>query len=419
MIDKVIAAIQEDISRLIQHKEFLKYKSKESPFTKDDIVVINNTFLHREISTSKNNKYLAFVVNEKGDFETQVKIAVPDSRINKDLKKFSSMSKSINLFSLEDSVVQEMSELGSLVFVLIGELDDTIVPEIEISSEDFKSIKWLESAKDIVEFNGDQIIVKEPYDIEFICSEISSYYNSKNKPFPNNFEETISIALRRLQSDAVVTLRIPDHKIPENSLIDHFIEFLQEEKTGYDQVLHQWTESKYSDEKAYDQLLKISYNFAVDAIRLIKLIVKIFDLKPLVLWGTIAEHFALSEAFRNLYFIRSKNKPFLEEYHGIIADARNRAFHNLYPFQKSIDIFLPDGSVSDAKLRIFTEFGRQNKNQMTFKDKELSDVLLQFTRSRFRYISKTFWLQNAYVIDATIQLFKKTGDFLRLLISEL
>lgn len=417
MSDKVIAAINEDLSRLIQHKEFQSLKSKEGHLSKDDIVIINNTFLHREISTKKDYKYLAFSVNEKGDFDKQVKIAIPGSRINKDIKKFSK-SENIRVISIDDSVSQELSELGSLVFVLIGELDESLVPETEISSAEFKSIKWLSSSKDLVSFNGNEIIVKEPFDVDFIWSEIDNYYKTNNKPIPKDFFVAINTALRKLQTDAVINLRIPDHTISEDSLIDHFINTLQNEKNHYEKALHLWTESKYADESAYDQLLKISYNFAVDAIRLLKLIISICDLKPLVLWGTIAEHFALSESFRNLNFTRSKNKALLEEYHEIIADARNRAFHNLFPLQKSIEIFLPDGSVSDVKLRIFTEFGRQNKNQMQFKDKELADVLLQFTRSRLRVISKSFWIQNSQVIEATIQLFIKTSDFLRLLISE-
>ena len=417
MSDKMIAAINEDLSRLMQHKEFRNLTSKEGRLAKDDFLIINNTFLHREISTKKDYKYLAFSVNDKGEFDTQVKIAIPSSRVNKDVKKFSK-SENIRVISLDDSVSQELSELGSLVFVLIGELDESLIPEIEIGSTEFKSIKWLSSSKDLISFNGDQIIVKEPYDIDFIWSEINNYYNTNNKPIPKGYFEIITSALRKLQTDAVINLRIPDHTISEDSLIDHFIRTLQNEKNHYEKALQQWIESKYTDESSYDQLLKISYNFAVDAIRLLKLITSICDLKPLVLWGTIAEHFALSESFRNLSFTRSKNKALLEEYHEIIADARNRAFHNLFPLQKSIEILLPDGSVNDVKLRIFTEFGRQNKNQMQFKDKELADVLLQFTRSKLRYISKTFWLQNSQVIESTIQLFIKTGDFLRLLLSE-
>jgi len=55
--------------------------------------------------------------------------------------------------------------------------------------------------------------------------------------------------------------------------------------------------------------LAFAYNFASDATGYLNLIVSICDLRPLVLWGTIAEHLTLSEAFRGLPGLAHETSP--------------------------------------------------------------------------------------------------------------
>jgi hypothetical protein len=145
------------------------------------------------------------------------------------------------------------------------------------------------------------------------------------------------------------------------------------------------------------------------------LIVSICDLKPIVLWGTIAEHFTLSEAFRTLPWTRSRNKPSMKNYFSTVADARNSAFHHLFPFRKSLDVILPEKALRDVSLRFFSEHSRRKENRLDYQDKQLADVLLEFTRARDRRAPAQFWYKNLEVMDATIQLFVSTCDFLKTL----
>ena len=164
-----------------------------------------------------------------------------------------------------------------------------------------------------------------------------------------------------------------------------------------------------------NDILRIAYNFSSDATGFLRLIVSLCDLKPVVLWGTIAEHHALSEAFNELPWSRSKLKPSLGNYQRTIADARNSAFHNLFPFRKSLSVSLPEAALGTPELRIFSEHTRRSENQLTYRDKELVDVLLEFTRARERRVSLTFWRQNLAVMDAAISLFQRTNEFLKML----
>lgn len=112
MSNNVIQAIQENLTRLTKHKEFVNRKLEEEPLAKSDLVVINNSFLHRGVSTNKDDKYLVYEVAENGNFEPSPKIATLGTKVNKDIKKFKAKSKNIQLMSLKDVVKQELAELA-------------------------------------------------------------------------------------------------------------------------------------------------------------------------------------------------------------------------------------------------------------------------------------------------------------------
>ena len=152
---------------------------------------------------------------------------------------------------------------------------------------------------------------------------------------------------------------------------------------------------------------------------LIRLIVSICDLKPIILWGTIAEHFALSEEFRQLPWTRSHDKPSLKNYEYIISNSRNRTFHNLFPFRKTLKVSLSNSAIQKPELLIFSEFGQKKNNKLSYHDKELVDILTKFTRAREQRVSDHFWQQNLKVMDAAIELFKKTSTFLKILHKEI
>jgi hypothetical protein len=138
---------------------------------------------------------------------------------------------------------------------------------------------------------------------------------------------------------------------------------------------------------ALNDVLRIGYNFASDATGYLRLIVSVCDLKPIVLWGTISEQ--------------------------SIADARNNAFHNLFPFQKSLRVPLPEAALGEPQLQIFSEHAKKSNNPLTYKDKELVDVLMDFSRAREQSLSITFWEKDLDVMNATISLFQRTNEFIR------
>ena len=100
---------------------------------------------------------------------------------------------------------------------------------------------------------------------------------------------------------------------------------------------------------------------------------------------------------------------------GCAEPIQNSAFHDLFPFRKSLNVLLPDTALQKVSLRFFSEHARKRDNQLIYRDMELVDVLLAFTRARDRRAPSRFWHRNLQVMEALIELFGSTGAFLKLL----
>jgi hypothetical protein len=313
-------------------------------------------------------------------------------------------------------VKAEIVRLNSLVFILIGHVEDTIIIEHPLSHSVFDKVVWDSTLKSVARVEPPIIIVQDTYDEDAIWLEISAWFEGQGVEVPEGLRESVGIALDKLQDQAIAKLILPTRaKTKQQSMTDAIVEVLREQREEYAKAALQFARQRTNAQSAYNDVLRIAYNFANDATMFLRLIVSICDLKPIVLWGTIAEHFKLSESFRNLPWTRSLNKPSLKNYFTTIADARNSAFHNLFPFCKSLSVTLPESALHDASLLLFSEHGKRKDNQLSFQDKELVEVLFDFTRARERRAPTRFWQQNLEVMDNTIVLFAKTGRFLKTL----
>lgn len=90
----------------------------------------------------------------------------------------------------------------------------------------------------------------------------------------------------------------------------------------------------------FNDLLRIAYNFAGDALLVIRLLVSVCDLKPIVRWCSVDEWFRLADAFRSLPWSKVKEKPSLDSYQQTINAARNSAFHRLLRVDSTLRVQL-------------------------------------------------------------------------------
>lgn len=413
----LIERIQPSILKLVNHAGFLSWLNSET-VNAGDFIVVNNSFVYRDVGTVKNEKHLVLRVNDNGNIESKPYV-MSGIRMNSDFKRLAKESKNLTAISDFDAIVQnELSQIGMLAFILIGQVDDTVILEQPIDHQELDSLIWDPQMSDFVCIDESKVFVRDTHDEESVWYEITNRYAKRNEAIPDGLREAVGVALDKLQDQAVATLQLPTTLSGgERGITDAIVDVLVEQRAEYAKALTQCSGDPKVSPNAYNEVLRIAYNFASDATTFLQLIVSICDLKPLVLWGTIGEHYRLSEAFRNLPWTRSRNKPSLKNYTSIIGDARNSAFHNLFPFRKSLKMTLPGSAFQQVSLQIFSEHSKKKENQLDYQDKELVEVLLEFTRARDRRASARFWQQNLEVMDATIELFRNTNEHLKLLYS--
>jgi len=404
----------DSVRRLMESSAFTAWLNSES-VNSGDLILINNSFVFRDVKTTKADAFLSYRVSDDGGApEIVISRGV---RFNVDFKRMAASSQNLPASEgLAEAMRSQMSELGHLVFLLIGEIDDTERIAVEIGHAAFNEIVWDPTATESCRVEGDQIIVSRTDDEELLWTTIQTHYDTAGEPPPDGIREAFGVALDKLQDRAIARVRIPGPgDASDTGITDRVLAVLREQRDEYSSAIDEYEQNGDQASSRLNDILRIAYNCSSDATGFLRLIVSLCDLKPIVLWGTIAEHHGLSEAFNALPWSRSKHKPSLSNYQRTIADARNSAFHNLFPFRKSLSVPLPEAALGTPELRIFSEHTKKSENQLTYRDKELVDVLLEFTRARERRVPLSFWKKNLAVMDAAILLFQRTNEFLKAL----
>lgn len=413
---KILSDVSNSIDRFFSLAP-IEAELEDLSLDNNDLIIINNSFIYREkasIKTTKNEYYLSVPVIE-GELACHSPIVISGLMINSDWKKIpGSAREELNEIPLAQAVESELSKLGRLLFILIGKVDDTLVLEENMSSRHFSKIVWNPQLDSQVDVHGDSISIRDAMDEQAVWESLENELQSTNEDLLNDLREPLAIAMEKLKDEAIAMLILPQPgEAPDNSMIDSIITVLKEQHREYNDAI----EKVNNGGEVPNEVLRIAYNFASDALIFIRLMVSICDLKPLVLWGTITEHYFLAYTLKDLPWQTKRTKPSLRNYRRTIADARNSAFHNLFPFRKSLRIDLPDASLRNAALQIFSEHGKKSDNELLYQDKELVDLLFEFTRARERFVPLNFWRKNIKVMEATIDLCERTAYHLKALLS--
>ncbi|MEX0806225.1 MAG: hypothetical protein WD688_23330 [Candidatus Binatia bacterium] len=411
MPDSIETIIIDQAIRLTEHEGFKSWSAGQQ-FKSGGLVMVNNSFVFRDVKTNKAEDFITLRIDDKGNY-TFPPVVSSGLKINSDFKYLTPTSTLPAIRLLGDALVDQKQHLGELVFVLIGEIKDDLLEIAEVTHSDFDEICWDPKLNNAVKIYPRSMEVGQVHDEDVIWECLMKYFADAGVSVPDGLRQAVGTALDKLQEKAAAHLMLPEagHSI-EESITDKIVTVLKEQMKNYDIALSRVVESP-DDMSARNDILRLAYNFASDATGYLKLIVSVCDLKPMVLWGTLFHHYSLAEAFRLLPWTRSHNKPSMKGYVETISDARNSAFHNLFPFKKSLNITLTGSSLAGAELRIFSEHGKKKENVLSYRDKPLVDVLTEFTRARERQVTTRFWKQNFNVMEKTVELFEATTIFIK------
>lgn len=420
-IGDVHALIEKGVNAITKATAFSDWTSAEAAKS-EGLIAINNSFIYRDlVETTKSEQYLCVSLKDDKVLPDSISVAKPQS-FNPDFKLFKSASKVMPETQPLDTALQgELASLGQLVFVLIGEIED-VISEVEIDHSYAHFLRFDPKQKktaSVSPTDGQKCItVNELVDPEAIWTEIEATVQGEIGDETEGFQAAFSVAFGKLQQQAQSHLLLPptDATKSRSSFLGRVRSSVKEQRTLYEQALHRTQRAKTSQASQLNEVLRIAYNFADDAIKVLTLLVSVCDLKGIVLWCTIRQHFELAEAFRGLPWTRIKGKASLKGYQEVINGARNRAFHNLLGFDRSLFSDLTGVTIKARSLTLLPAHGRRKAHvPFDYEDRELVEVLSQITLAPETAVSMEFWKRNADVMAKFEQLLDATEDALWLL----
>jgi len=250
-------------------------------------------------------------------------------------------------------------------------------------------------------------------DEETIWAELEQIHGAN---LPEDFAEPLATALDHIRKRHYAILTLPGESTPSSSLLDSFVDALRQNVTQYKKAWNKCKGHLDMDPAEFNNVLRIAYNFATDAVLVIRLLISICDLKPIVRWCMVDEWFQLAESFRTLPWAKMKDKPSLDTYQQTVNNARNRAFHRLLPVDNTLRVELEGTKLGRITLRLFPEYvARNTEETMDYEDRALVELLSDFTRVSEKSVSPQFWQRNIAVMEGAIALLSRTSSALKLL----
>jgi hypothetical protein len=405
------------VAPILKSKQFWDWLTNVKP-TKEGCIVLNNSYLFREnIKTTKSESYLAIPLDvKKGSPEFGDAVVVTGIKIKTDFQYFpkahSGISKEV---SLGDAISDHVKRFGKVGFVLIGEILDDVSLREPIDEAGIEELILDPTEKQIVKVDSGKIVIRELLDDETLWLELEKEIS----PLPEELATPIAKALNNLREQAYVRLKIPsDSEDVNRTLIDDIVTSFDGAIEEYKTSLNECNGDYRADPDEFNNILRIAYNFAGDAMDLLRLILQLSDLKPIVLFSTVNNQLVLSNSFRELPWPRSEKKGSLKLYDKTVKGARNRAFHRLFPFSKAIDVDVAGLSFKAKKLRLFPEYGTHKMNALDYEDRELVEIMTQFTRTTEHTVTPIFWQKNLAVMENTVALLKQLKTALVSILSD-
>lgn len=415
-------SITTGVRNLIDATEFSNWLIGERA-NEGDLIVVNNSFIYRKpvIKTSKNKRYLCVKVRG-GKPDVGNLLTTEPGEMNADFKLLSGKSRTLPaLEPLDKALQREVQRIGRLVFVLIGELEEAPA-NVDVDHRYVKSLRFDPSAANdaaVEVANGLKTIVvnqltnpENAWNVAKarLVQEIGDDLASLEGPFARAFEQ--------LQYGARLVLRLPEPTAPKTktSFIARLRGSVAEQRRLYRAALGKSAGANPANSVHFREVMRIAYNFADDAINILQLLVSVADLKGVLLWSTIKEHLDIAEAFRNLPWTRSDKKPSLERYRDIVSAARNRVFHSLLAFDRTIEADLAGVRVNARRLTLLPAYGRRKSTvSFDYEDREMVEILSELTRAPEASVAMDFWKKNATVMESFERLLKATEDSLWML----
>jgi hypothetical protein len=327
--------IRSAVAAVVKQADFSKWLKTEK--VGEGLILLNNSFIFRQkLKTTKSGLYLAIPTRAASELGTSNVVVARGITFNTDFKFVDLKGmKKLEIDEIDAAIDKELIRLGTIVMVLVGEVLDNVVTREEIGHSLFSEISLNPTSSTTLSITNGTIEVKSILDEEELWSELEKAHGAQ---LPADLAEPLAAALDRVRKHHYAVLKLPGESISSTPLLDLFVDALRQNLMRYRKAWRKCKDIEQTDQDDFNEVLRIAYNFATDAVLVIRLLLSICDLKPIVRWCTVDEWLHLAEAFRNLPWSKMKDKPSLDTYQHTISNARNRAFHRLLPVDNTLRV---------------------------------------------------------------------------------
>jgi len=395
--DKIVKKVISNLKWLIKDEYYNELKNEKVKKNGDGYIAINNSFVFREgvAVTKKSEKYLC--MRMENGLEDPENPMILETRFNDDIKFFDKRSKNLTFKDLYKAIDEEIKNIGFATFILIGKME---LPEkLEMGNNSIKIVFDRKEKGIKVKKVGDRIVLitsnigKSTLRNKLQECLSSEYNNDSDRRYLKDFDKLCNDLCEKMHYRLI---------LPTNGTRKHSETFIGYIKSQLKEQIEQYKSFLENYERNLMEIKRISYNFATDAIKLMRLIMVVCDIHPIILWLTIYEMLNLKKAFKNLPEF-DNSKPKLDNYKNLISKSRNKSFHNFFNIEYDVVVDLEDFSLKTDQLILFREFKRSRKNffdSFHFKDKEIIAALLELSRTSQEELPEVFWGKNLNVLES-------------------
>jgi len=409
------------VSKVLDQSTFTEWLESEDELEEGHIG-INNSFIFREdLKTRKNAKFLCVSLKKGEQPSGEGACLASNIKFNKKFTYVSPKDKNAAYEEIDTALASALDSFGKIPLILIGTITDNVKVEAKVDHKLFARMIVDPAQKELVTVNDNVVFVREAQDEEAIWNALEEAARTAkiaDPPLPLDLQQPFAKALGQLRSESYALVTLPHSRkgSAADGLLDDIVKVLDHQIGEYSSSLAKCKKDPQKNAEDFNSVLRISYNFSSDATKILRLLISLCDLKPVLFWCTVAEWFALSECFQNLPWSKSIAKPSLPAYQGMIGGARNRSFHNLFPFSKTLKVPLDGIPLGAISLTFFTEYsGRTNSNRFEYQDQALIEAFTEFTRAGEKFVPFSFWVKNLEVMARTVELLRAIGVTLRCL----
>lgn len=419
-MEEVEQRVRGQVEDIIDSKHFKERLSEEGA-KPGYWVVFNNSFLFREdLKTKKSELYLATIVRGDGSVSSEDLFVVERAQ-GAQINDVRVMPPGDRFDPLRLALARQIESLGKLVFLLIGKVEQDVQVSQEMTCGPFTRLTLDPRCPSPVAASGTTLMINAVGEPEQMWDEIKEQVRIQHRENVSLGEKDYASFLKALeavsdQATARLALPLLGQDPGDDTFLDRIAEALEKEAVTYADAVQGLRDGPTQREK-YTEVLRIAYNFATEALTLIELFISVCDLKPIVFWTTAFAHWNLYLALHELPWLLLEKKPSFKSYEETVKNARNRAFHHIFPISTTLIADLSGVTLRARSLKLFREYSgvRQRRTELEYEDKELVDVLGQFTRAKERWVGLSFWERNVAVLSRTAELARSTAQALKLL----